>query len=266
MPKGFLSHRSAGDSMRPSARDWNAIVDAVKLVRTRFMANTGMKEGSVSPSSILNAPIRVKNTTVYQWDSFSIVKLGDPIVAPTTALRRFRWKLTMEAEAPGDDEPVVVVTTEIIRSGKVGYAMAAGVVPCLIDVQNEADEYVTTVEGDWQKFKSATPSGCGRILYKEAGTGTKNGLVLIPSISKQVGQKIYFGKVTVEITARSGTTPGYGEVDEYELATGPPSLTSKGLDDVTVWNVWDATIAVDTWVAYLEDENGEYILLAADCP
>lgn len=70
-------------------------------------------------------------------------------------------------------------------------------------------------------------------------------------------------QVTTEITARSGTTVGTGVVSLYRRATLSLLLTDE---DVTVYNPYAATIAVDAYLTVSKDSFGDLWVVGGDCP
>lgn len=77
------------------------------------------------------------------------------------------------------------------------------------------------------------------------------------------GAYIRIGKTSSQITARSGTTPGYGNVDEYSKNSGV--LTDTTVDHV-VYNPFNAIIPTATWITYEEHADGSFWVVGADCP
>ena len=78
------------------------------------------------------------------------------------------------------------------------------------------------------------------------------------------GSAVYFGQVTEEISARSTTFAGTGQITRYTKDGGSTSLSSTTqVDDV--FNIYAAVIPVSTWVHYYLGDDGAYYLLTADC-
>lgn len=77
-----------------------------------------------------------------------------------------------------------------------------------------------------------------------------------------VGLRFKYAKTNEEISARSGTTLGSGEVSLYNINSG--ALVDSG-DDATVYSFGGNVIDADVWVQLDIGSDGEYHVRAVDC-
>ncbi len=84
--------------------------------------------------------------------------------------------------------------------------------------------------------------------------------------SQTGGNSLSPGLTTSTISARSGTTPGHGNVLLYLLDTTGPSIASTGTT-VVAYNISSTSggIPNNTYVLVSKDTNGNYWVTTADC-
>lgn len=71
-----------------------------------------------------------------------------------------------------------MVAQQGIPDGALGQCLAFGLTPVQLDVVDEEHNFATPIEEDTTKLRTAG-TGPARVYYKESGTGTKWGIVLV---------------------------------------------------------------------------------------
>src|SRR5690606_13399262 len=69
------------------------------------------------------------------------------------------------------------VLDEPLAPNAIGRAYVAGVFPCLIDVDEETEDFTRCDVRDGEAVLEMTPDGTGVVLWKEEGTGSKWAIV-----------------------------------------------------------------------------------------
>lgn len=77
--------------------------------------------------------------------------------------------------------------------------------------------------------------------------------------------EMFIARVTTEITARSGTTPGAGSATILRIDYNG-FIEEAGIDDVAVYNITSSTIAVDQYIGIAREfSSGKWIIILEDC-
>lgn len=165
---------SPGQTLRISAGDYNAMLDAARAHRLtqRLTAD--------EPSSQLQSGIiLVRNATGSDRDFLDILAIDVPLILPTDSLNEWRSRVALSCIDPGTTHAGrYVVLQEPIPAGKMGRAMVIGVTPVNLDVTADTDRFAEVVSTVTATLKTGT-TGSARILWKESGTGAKRGIVML---------------------------------------------------------------------------------------
>lgn len=165
---------SPGQAVRFSAGDYNAILDAARAHQERTSLAVGDQSAKLPPGIIL-----VKNNTANDREILEVLAVDAPLILPTDSLKEFRSRVALSCILPGSTHAGrYVVLQEPIPAGKIGRAMVVGVTPALLDVTAESDRFAEVASGVATSLKTGT-TGSARILWKESGTGSKRGVVML---------------------------------------------------------------------------------------
>lgn len=159
---------------------YNDLLDLVKWWKLQS-GHTGA--GTPPTSHRSQNTIMVRNDSGADADErFSVLGIDDIVFTPTDNERGFQNEPLLSVVTPtvADHLGKFVITQQPLRNGKLCRAVATGLTPVKIDVVNEDDEWADVKDGDTTQLQSGG-SGAARIVYKEPGTGTKWGIVLLGS-------------------------------------------------------------------------------------
>ena len=168
-----IRHVKRGDAFQLKAADFNLIADSANAHQAR-MFSRGRQAGLPGGEKIL-----IKNTSGADVDRFGILGLDDVLVTPTDNLVEFQRAPAVEGVTPAaGHEGRFVVCADPLADDALGYAFVAGICPVQIDVTDADCDYAEMLATDDEKLITH-PAGSAQILWKESGTGTKWGLILI---------------------------------------------------------------------------------------
>ena len=156
----------SGDPLRIPAETFNAFVDAAQDFRNRQNAQGVETKGSAQGNTV----VLVKNASGSDQERFAVLGVAAPVISPSANLPEFKNRVVLSCVTPSDDHRGrFVVLAEPIKSGNMGRAVAAGVTPVKVSVQNSADDSADVFSGQTGHLKSG--EGAASILWKESGTG-----------------------------------------------------------------------------------------------
>lgn len=195
-----LKDVTAGQALRFSAGDINACFAAARAHRARQL-NTLAEASAFDQAGV----VRVKNASGADRGTLEVLAIDVPLILPADNLARWRSEVTFSGITPGTTHAGrYVVLQEPIANGKIGRAMVIGVTPALLDVTAESDRFAEVVSTVATSLKTGT-TGSARILWKESGTGSKRGVVML------TGEQgaIYTHTTTANPTAGDDAADGY---------------------------------------------------------
>lgn len=165
-----------GADLEISARDWNAIADAVNWVRAQ---QGGLGRGAALPEIPQTGIITVRNDSGAARGRFDVLGLEQPIVLPSDNLSVFQSAYALSAITPAaTHEGRWCLLLEPLADGKLGRACVAGVTVARLDVVSESHRFAEVVAGDTSRLHSGS-SGTATILWAEPGTGERWGVIRI---------------------------------------------------------------------------------------
>lgn len=207
-------HVQPGDDLRISAQFYNDVVDSVYSTTRGGGPPAFRRETSVE--------ILIRNDSGADVDQFAILAVGDPIITPTANLDEFKRRKVVSGDTPTATS-VIAVTQEPIPDGGIGRAVVAGLTQVKLNVVDASHEYCspTTVTSDL----TTGVNGEHRILFKETGTGSKWGFVLL-------GDRSRAGETYIVRIPDPATTDEEGLVEAVYIQdfTGLPVANADGED------------------------------------
>lgn len=155
-----------------TADNWNQLVDSARLAVKQ--QQTG---GDVLEWTRQATIVRVKNDSGSDVSRFGVLGVkGGVAITPTDKLAEFQATPVLTTETlAATHAGKFVVTLEPIANGKIGRAVASGVVVCQVSVTTEGDDFAEAGTG----VLTTGATGSARVLYVESGTGTKWAVVRI---------------------------------------------------------------------------------------
>ena len=120
--------------------------------------------------------VHLLNNTAGNRDAYTVLAVTTPVVTPTENAAEFEAAPILTGDAAGaTDGGRLAVLTEPIPAGEYGWAVLSGLAVCRLTVTADNESY-TYASGADPRLEP-TQDGPARILWKEAGAGTKWGLV-----------------------------------------------------------------------------------------
>lgn len=161
-----------GDKVGHSATMHNAFVAAAQSFQQTAISGGSKGRKSIYPSTIVS----VKNESGGDVDRFEIMRIDDVIFDPSTSLASFQNHPSFIGITPdGTHDASFVIAIEPIKDDATGKCMISGICPVRVSVSSETHEfaYMDTTIG----WLNSTSTDGARILWKEAGTGSKWAIV-----------------------------------------------------------------------------------------
>ncbi len=165
-----LNKVQPGQKLRLPAAAYNAFVDAARDYRSRQQN----QQQEPRPQHHDTGIVLVKNASGTDRQRFDVLGVNGTVISPADNLDQFKNKIAMVGTTPtaADHAGRFLILIEPLQTDGIGMAVASGVTPVQIDVQDEAERFADIADGDATKLKSGA-SGAAAILWKESGTGTK---------------------------------------------------------------------------------------------
>lgn len=155
-----------------TATNWNQLVDAARLAVKQVQTGGDVLEWTRQATIV-----RVRNDSGSDVSRFGVLGVkGGVAIAPTDKLAEFQATPVLTTETlAATHAGKFVVAIEPIANGKIGRAVASGVVVCQVSVTTSGDAFAEAGTG----VLTTGATGSARVLYVESGTGTKWAVVRI---------------------------------------------------------------------------------------
>jgi hypothetical protein len=163
---------TAGDAWRPRS-EWLNNVTRTAEDHLRSLASQGAQNSFDPPPEGL---VLIKNGSAADVLRFAILGLNGIVIDPNDNLSQFQAAPVFFGDVPNTGD-TFVICAEPIAKGKCGMAFIFGVCAVQIDIVSTDDEFADLIDSDSSKLRSG-PAGPMKILYSEAGIGTKWAVVL----------------------------------------------------------------------------------------
>lgn len=191
-----------GQEFSVGARTWNAFIDAAVAHRGRNRdPRSELLQSSREATTIL-----IRNDSGEDVPRFGVLGIDTIVISPDDNLAEFQNNPVLSGAVPsaggslGTHTGKFVITTEPIEDGKIGRAVAVGIVPVQIDGDGE---FADITDADVTQL-TAGDSGLASILYAEPGSGTRWALVRLGGASPATST--FLARITGHATLASGST------------------------------------------------------------
>ncbi len=173
-----LAKVSPGQPLRITADTFNAFVDAAAAYQASRSSRQAEGGATVPTAGI----VIVRNDSGADQDRFAVLGIGTPLILPSDNAAAFQERVALALVAPDEEAHAdrICILQEPIAAGSLGRGLILGVTPVQLDVQAEDDRTAAIVTGETGSLATGS-TGAARILWKEAGTGLRWGIVQIPS-------------------------------------------------------------------------------------
>jgi len=191
-----------GQRLEIPAQAYNTFIDMARdWLASQMQAGGGFGTDRGQAGIVL-----VRNDSGADCDRFAILGIDGPIYGPTDNLDEFKNRPALKGVVPVAPDHVgkFVVLQAPLASGAIGPARLMGLTPVQLDVVNVSDEFADVKNGDVAVLQTGV-SGAARILYKEAGTGTKWGWVVLGDSFNP----LRFGVATAKWAQHEGMTDAW---------------------------------------------------------
>lgn len=260
---------SAGEPLNIPAAAWNTLVEVARQFdRRRGVVDPGKK----LESDPLGPTVRVlvQNNTGGDLDERSIVTLSTPPVSVTAAPLDFQAAPIFFATAPAATTSVVAVLEGPLADGEIGRAIILGAAVVSLSVGSSGHGYCGPTASQTGYLTTAT-SGPIRILWKESGTGTKLGVVLLaddpPVATATVGGSV--STVAQSVGGRKTAVTGTGSGSTNRGGWWAEGTQSEGSPDsnVAAWApFWARFNPTDSGIGQAYIGNSFYCMAAGELP
>lgn len=264
----FAKVRS-GESVSFNSLAWNAMLGAGQEYQKRQTTGPGSLVDALPGGTI----VRVKNETGDDLPRNAVLGLDGPIFSPTDSLDAFLREVSFRGITPAlpDHRKRYVVTLEPAPVDRVIRAHLLGVCPVRVDMIDPSHGYANVTDATTDHLTSSR-FGHARILWSENegayygyDTGVQWAIVLLGATDSCVSIGIANG----DISPRSGSSPGSGNVDLYRLSEG---VEDGPLETIAVYNdsqdtfpYSDAGIPDGTRVSVAWDADGTAWVAPLEC-
>jgi hypothetical protein len=168
----------SGERLSIPAETFNSFIDAARDFRERRQRTGARPAGEDRAGGTL----LVRNDCGFDVGRFNVLGVSWPLFDPGTDLEEYKNEPAFSCVVPTEAGHLgrFVITTEPIASGEVGYALATGVCPVQIDIQDPAELFADVTDGVETHLTSGT-SGGAAILWTPGSTGIQWTLVRLPA-------------------------------------------------------------------------------------
>jgi hypothetical protein len=217
-----------GQRFAVQADTWNSVLDAAKAYASGAAAPAAGGNGGGRENFV-----RFKNTTAARILKGQFVGLGDPVVTYNVTndnAKEFFKNLRMfqgEALSVADhaDSGRFGIALDNVEPDASSYCAIAGIFPCKLNINAEADEYANIVDAQPEALDTQSGASSVRIWWKETGTGTdKWGLV-------ELGRASGSGAALQFVQAVADGSAGSVSVKQIQLKadiTASPNFEQSG--------------------------------------
>ncbi|MBU0616140.1 MAG: hypothetical protein KKI02_00320, partial [Planctomycetes bacterium] len=167
---------NARDPVRIPAPAYNAWCEAAEAYQA---GNAGFTTKTTAPA-VDRTRVRIRNDSGTDLPRFAVLGVTGPLFTPTDNLAEFLAapKLTGTTPDAEDHAGRFVILLEPIPADRIGWALAAGVVPVMVDMQTADDRFADVTDGE-AGYLTSGGNSAARILWAEEGTGPKRAMVLL---------------------------------------------------------------------------------------
>ena len=200
-----------------TATNWNQLVDAARLAVKQVQTGGDVLEWTRQATIV-----RVRNDSGSDVSRFGVLGVkGGVAITPTDKLAEFQATPVLTTETlAATHAGKFVVAIEPIANGKIGRAVASGVVVCQVSVTTSGDAFAEAGTG----VLTTGATGSALVLYVESGTGTKWAVVRIGDGGVGVIRGLAVKTGGIDGSFTSSTTCAYvytiKDLSGTELATG----------------------------------------------
>jgi len=168
-----------GDPLRIRAEDWNKTLDLIR----RASGGDPPTDGQAPPRAASSqTAVLIRNDSGADVARFGVLGIDAPLIAADAELAEFQTAVRLAGVTPSETahQGAFAIALEPIANGAIARAVVDGVVQCQVSMTAEGDPFAEVKDADATQLVSG-PTGSARILWAEAGTGTKWAIVALGS-------------------------------------------------------------------------------------
>ncbi|MCX7428918.1 MAG: hypothetical protein NTW96_25235 [Planctomycetia bacterium] len=165
-----------GDPVKIPAPAYNAWCDAAEAFRAGNQGFTTPTAGDRPDYT----RVKVRNDSGADRSRFDVLGVSGPLFTPTENLAEFLRAPKLIGALPDADTHAgrFVILLEPLPAGKIGWALAAGVVPVTVNMVTADDKFADVTDAQ-AGYLTSGAEGAARILWADTGTGQKRAVVLL---------------------------------------------------------------------------------------
>jgi hypothetical protein len=229
----------SGDPLVIHASTFNTFIDSARdfLDRQNQIRRTGLRDTRHS------GIVLVKNASGEDRERFHVLGIKESVIKPADNEDEFKNKVALSGETPTEEDHrgKFVILLEPLKADSLGMAMALGLCPVKITVENEDHACADVNDGEAATLKSG-PTGAAQILWKEDGTGEKWAVV-------RLGTPPGLPPIYKATADQSGTTV------EAKLLKADGSLAAGDAEELDVYtDAWK--VRTDDLLILTQDADG----------
>jgi hypothetical protein len=252
----------AGDPVKIPAPAYNAWCEAAEAFRAG-------NQGFLTPTAgdrPDHTRVKVRNDSGDDRARFDVLGISGPLFTPTDNLAEFLRAPKLIGVLPDADTHAgrFVILLEPLPAGKIGWALAAGVVPVTVNMVTADDKFADVTDGQ-AGYLTSGAEGAARILWADTGTGQRRAMVLLGAAGG--GMTLFWGTLDEDLAHDddAGVTVNLDIGGTQEGVLPPPWMTLGTLsEDAHVligeidgeWYVVGAAQAI-TVITDLQRANGK---------
>lgn len=169
----------SGDPLDIPAATFNKFIDASR----DFLSRQSDMNRSRTKDTRNSGIILVKNASGGDRERFHVLGIKEPVISASDNEGQFKNRVALKGEMPTEDDHTskFVILLEPLKNDGIGLAMALGICPVKLTVDNEDHTHADVKDEEAATLQSGF-SGSAQILWKEEGTGEKWAVVRINAV------------------------------------------------------------------------------------
>ena len=198
----------AGQDLQIPAEVWNTLLDMAQRDKQQKHNILSNPTADFRQSGV----IKLRNASGQPLDAFSILELSAPIIAPLNNLNEFKRQVALDGVLPSPAaRSRFAITLQPLAAGRIGLAVAAGVIAVKVLVESASYPCAEPIEGTSSHLRCVA-HGPASILWMESTGASRWAIVRIDESNQEE---------MVLVTSNQPDSEGYysGVVQRYDVTS-----------------------------------------------